>query len=310
MTARCICGASPRAVDTGIAVNPDTIVAQLQGGLIFGLTAALWGEVTIDKGRVQQSNFNDYRMLRIDEMPPIEVHVIKSGERPGGIGETGATAGPPALRNAIYAATGVRAAPPADRPRRSGGEEGVSAMRTHPARHRRRGRCRRRRRCAWHLSRSRSAGVRRRPTVCARRLSRRRSDRRSGRTRQRRPGQARRISRHAPPTAWSATPRRAARRMPAASRSRCRSARSIRPTSRADKETGIGDYSDAGFPQRRAARHPPGRRAALSGDAVSVLHLHDRRRRAGDQGLSVQPARRARRRTAPTRCAFPSISAG
>jgi isoquinoline 1-oxidoreductase subunit beta len=95
------------AVDTGMAVNPDTIVAQLQGGLIFGLTAALFGEITIEKGRVQQSNFNDYRMLRIDEVPPIEVHVIKGGENPGGIGETGATAGPPALRNAIYAATGV-----------------------------------------------------------------------------------------------------------------------------------------------------------------------------------------------------------
>jgi isoquinoline 1-oxidoreductase subunit beta len=95
------------AVDTGIVVNPDTIVAQLQGGLIFGLTAALFGEVTIEKGRVQQSNFNDYRMLRIDEVPPIEVHVINSGENPGGIGETGATSGPPALRNAIYAATGV-----------------------------------------------------------------------------------------------------------------------------------------------------------------------------------------------------------
>jgi isoquinoline 1-oxidoreductase beta subunit len=95
------------AVDTGIPVNPDTIMAQLQGGLIFGLTAALYGEVTIDKGRVQQSNFNDYRMLRIDQVPNIEVHVIKSGEDPGGIGETGVTAGPPALRNAIYAATGV-----------------------------------------------------------------------------------------------------------------------------------------------------------------------------------------------------------
>jgi isoquinoline 1-oxidoreductase beta subunit len=94
-------------VDTGIAVNPDIVVAQLQGGLIFGLTAALYGEITIDKGRVRQSNFNDYRMLRIDEVPPIEVHVVKSGEEPGGIGETGATAGPPALRNAIYAATGV-----------------------------------------------------------------------------------------------------------------------------------------------------------------------------------------------------------
>src|ERR1700730_11266524 len=95
------------AVDTGIPVNPDTIMAQLQGGLIFGLTAALYGEVTIDKGRVQQSNFNDYRMLRIDEVPNIEVHVIKSGEDPGGIGETRVTGGPPALRNAIYAATGV-----------------------------------------------------------------------------------------------------------------------------------------------------------------------------------------------------------
>jgi isoquinoline 1-oxidoreductase beta subunit len=95
------------AVDTGIAVNPDTIVAQLQGGLIFGLTAALFGEITIERGRVQQSNFNDYRMLRIDEVPKIEVHVIKSGEDPGGIGEAGSTAGPPALRNAIYAATGV-----------------------------------------------------------------------------------------------------------------------------------------------------------------------------------------------------------
>ena len=95
------------AVDTGIAVNPDTVIAQLQGGLIFGLTAALFGEITIKRGRVQQSNFNDYRMLRIDEVPKIDVHVIKSGEDPGGIGETGANAGPPALRNAIYAATGV-----------------------------------------------------------------------------------------------------------------------------------------------------------------------------------------------------------
>jgi isoquinoline 1-oxidoreductase subunit beta len=95
------------AVDTGIAVNPDTIVAQLEGGLIFGLTAALYGEITIDKGRVQQSNFNDYRMLRIDQAPKIDIHLIKSGEAPGGIGETGVTASAPALRNAIYAATGV-----------------------------------------------------------------------------------------------------------------------------------------------------------------------------------------------------------
>jgi isoquinoline 1-oxidoreductase subunit beta len=95
------------AVDTGVAVNPDTVVAQLQGGLIFGLTAALYGEVTLEGGRVQQSNFHDYRMLRIDQVPDIDVHVVTSGEAPGGIGETGTTAGPPALRNAIYAATGI-----------------------------------------------------------------------------------------------------------------------------------------------------------------------------------------------------------
>ena len=94
-------------VDTGIAVSPDTVKAQLQGGLIFGLTAALYGEITIKGGRVEQSNFNDYRMLRIDQVPAIDVYVIDSAEAPGGIGETGATAGPPALRNAIYAATGV-----------------------------------------------------------------------------------------------------------------------------------------------------------------------------------------------------------
>jgi isoquinoline 1-oxidoreductase beta subunit len=96
------------AVDCGIVVNPDTVVAQLQGGLIFGLTAALYGKITIAKGRVQQRNFNDYRMLRINETPKIEVHLIKSSEAPGGIGETGVTAAPPALGNALFAATGVR----------------------------------------------------------------------------------------------------------------------------------------------------------------------------------------------------------
>ncbi|MBS0233084.1 MAG: xanthine dehydrogenase family protein molybdopterin-binding subunit [Proteobacteria bacterium] len=96
------------AVDTGIVVNPDTVIAQFQGGLIFGLTAALYGEITIAKGRVQQSNFNDYRMLRINEAPKIEVHLIPSMEHPGGIGETGTTASAPALANALFAATGVR----------------------------------------------------------------------------------------------------------------------------------------------------------------------------------------------------------
>ena len=96
------------AVDCGIAVNPDTVIAQLQGGLIFGLTAALYGEITVEGGRVQQSNFNDCRMLRIDETPAIEVHVIPSGEAPGGIGETGTVAAAPALANALFAATGKR----------------------------------------------------------------------------------------------------------------------------------------------------------------------------------------------------------
>ena len=96
------------AVDTGIVVNPDTVIAQLQGGLIFGMTAALFGEITVDKGRVQQSNFHDYRMLRINETPPIEVHIIKSGEAPGGIGEAGTVAAFAPLANAIFAATGKR----------------------------------------------------------------------------------------------------------------------------------------------------------------------------------------------------------
>jgi isoquinoline 1-oxidoreductase beta subunit len=95
------------AVDCGIAVNPDTIVAQIEGGMVFGLTAALYGDITIEKGRVQQSNFHDYRMLRIDQTPKIHVHLVKSGEAPGGMGECGVIGGPPALRNAIYAATGV-----------------------------------------------------------------------------------------------------------------------------------------------------------------------------------------------------------
>ena len=95
------------AVDTGLAINPDTVIAQLQGGLIFGLTAALYGEITLQNGRVQQSNFHDYPMLRINQVPAIDVHVIKSAEEPGGLGEAGTTAAIPALRNAIYAATGV-----------------------------------------------------------------------------------------------------------------------------------------------------------------------------------------------------------
>jgi isoquinoline 1-oxidoreductase beta subunit len=96
------------AVDTGIIINPDTVVAQLQGGIVFGLTAALYGKIDIDRGRVQQSNFHDYRMLRINQVPDIEVHLIDSDEMPGGIGEAGTTVAPPAFANAVFAATGVR----------------------------------------------------------------------------------------------------------------------------------------------------------------------------------------------------------
>ena len=95
-------------VDTGIAVNPDIIVAQMQSGIIFGLTAVLWGEITLEKGRVQQSNFDNYRIMRIYETPKIDVEVVKSGEDPGGIGEPGTSALAPAVLNAIFDATGVR----------------------------------------------------------------------------------------------------------------------------------------------------------------------------------------------------------
>ena len=95
-------------VDTGVAVNPDTIVAQMQSGIIFGITAALWGEITLRNGRVEQTNFTDYKMLRINEAPIIEVEVVKSSADPGGIGEPGTTSLAPAVLNAVYAATGVR----------------------------------------------------------------------------------------------------------------------------------------------------------------------------------------------------------
>jgi len=95
-------------VDCGIAVNPDTIRAQMESGIVFGLSGALYGEVTIKDGRVEQTNFGDYRVLRINETPRIEVHLMKSMQAPGGIGEPGTSCVMPALTNAIYAATGKR----------------------------------------------------------------------------------------------------------------------------------------------------------------------------------------------------------
>src|SRR5882672_5178410 len=96
------------AVDCGTVVNPDTVRAQIQSGIVFGLTAALRGEITLKGGRVEQSNFHDYQILRMNETPAIEVHIVKSGEAPGGMGETGTSAAAPALTNAIFAATGKR----------------------------------------------------------------------------------------------------------------------------------------------------------------------------------------------------------
>jgi isoquinoline 1-oxidoreductase beta subunit len=96
------------AVDCGTVVNPDTVRAQIQSGIIFGLTAALRGEITLKGGRVEQSNFHDYQMLRMNEAPAIEVYIVNSVEAPGGMGETGTSAAPPALTNAIFAATGKR----------------------------------------------------------------------------------------------------------------------------------------------------------------------------------------------------------
>ena len=96
------------AVDCGPVVNPDIVEAQMQGGIVYGLTAALWGEITIDKGRVQQSNFHDYRMLRMAEMPRIEVYIVPSSDAQGGVGEPGTPPIAPAVCNAIFALTGKR----------------------------------------------------------------------------------------------------------------------------------------------------------------------------------------------------------
>ena len=107
------------AVDCGLQVNPDTIRAQMESGIIFGLSAALFGEITIKDGRVEQTNFGDYRVLRINEAPRIQVDLVESAAAPGGIGEPGTSCVMPALTNAIFAATGkrIRKLPVADQTR-------------------------------------------------------------------------------------------------------------------------------------------------------------------------------------------------
>ena len=95
-------------VDCGQYVNPDTIEAQIESGIVYGLTAALHGEATLEDGGIKQSNFNNYEMLRIAEMPEVHVHIIDSGEAPGGVGEPGTPPIAPAVTNALFALTGVR----------------------------------------------------------------------------------------------------------------------------------------------------------------------------------------------------------
>jgi len=96
------------AVDCGTVVNPDTIQAQIQGAIIFGITAALYGEITLKDGRVEQGNFDTYQVLRMNEAPAIEVHIVRSSQPPGGMGEAGTSAIVPAVANAVFAATGKR----------------------------------------------------------------------------------------------------------------------------------------------------------------------------------------------------------
>jgi len=96
------------AVDCGMTVNPQTIERQIEGGIVYGLSAALYGRIGFKDGRVEQGNFNDYPVLRMNEMPKVEVHILPSTEKPGGIGEPGTPPIAPAVANAIFAATGQR----------------------------------------------------------------------------------------------------------------------------------------------------------------------------------------------------------
>jgi isoquinoline 1-oxidoreductase beta subunit len=96
------------AVDCGIAVNPDVVAAQMEGGLGYGLGAALKGAITLKDGEVEQSNFDGYDVLRISEMPAVEVHIVPSAEQPTGVGEPGTPVVLPAVANALLGGTGVR----------------------------------------------------------------------------------------------------------------------------------------------------------------------------------------------------------
>jgi isoquinoline 1-oxidoreductase beta subunit len=96
------------AVDCGMTVNPEIIRRQIEGSIVYGLSAALYGQITLKDGKVEQGNFHNYPVLRMSAMPKVEVHILPSSEKPGGIGEPGTPPVAPAVVNAIFAATGKR----------------------------------------------------------------------------------------------------------------------------------------------------------------------------------------------------------
>jgi isoquinoline 1-oxidoreductase beta subunit len=96
------------AIDCGICINPAGVAAQVESAVVYGLSAALYGEITLKEGRVLQGNFDDYQVLRMNEMPRVEVHIVDSNEKSGGVGEPGTPPIAPAVANAVFAATGKR----------------------------------------------------------------------------------------------------------------------------------------------------------------------------------------------------------
>jgi isoquinoline 1-oxidoreductase beta subunit len=101
--ARVVC-----AVDCGVVVNPDTVRAQVESAVVFGVSAVLHGSVTLKDGRVEQSNFHDYRVLRMHEAPVVDTYIVASAEAPGGMGEPGTACVMPAVANAVHALAGTR----------------------------------------------------------------------------------------------------------------------------------------------------------------------------------------------------------
>ncbi len=287
------------AVDTGIVVNPDTVIAQLQGGLVFGLTAALYGHIEIDKGRVRQSNFHDYRMLRINEMPQIEVHLIKAVRLPAASARpeppprpprSGMPCSPrPVSGCADYRST-VMCCPGGSRHERQRAKRSPKALRPVGPRGRY---CR-------GGDRPRMAPVSRRgrpisPVGKRVALADYRGPDPTG----------------VPPELKAASiVQRGEYLTRAADCEACHTAGDGAPFAGGrpfvlpfgtlystnitpDQETGIGSYSDADFLNALHKGIGRGNTATVSGDAVRKLYVHDRCRCAGDQGVSVQSQTRA-----------------